>query len=483
MLFSTATPSHTFFVQSRDNRNIWDPTPATISIDIADIRNINKFPPNTIPVTVPAAGTSTSRGVHFIINGSDLDGSVTGFQRAIDDTSAWVNVPASEILVQARVTTLELDLTPEDLTLGSHIVYVRAMDNFGNVDDSPLSISFVAVDYLRPDLSVVSGAIPNAFYFLPQGGTTTDVNTTWAGDATWYYSTLQYHYAVDDSATWSNWISESSVTLTALGPGAHKFFLEAMDQAGNMTTYITDFGVGQLLGDRGILLVNGIDWTQYAAQARAMYAANGPFGTQSIHFWDFFPDAESYYPDNIAPLFVGSGAIPGDSLGHYSSVVMIMNEYSNSGPSDLDVFNSMFPLIMSYLNGGGNILLATRFGADFVKGDLRSYGLTADNTVAFNDIGVNPSASGLVAAVTGLVDIGSIGSWSLTDLPSTTSDPSLTVLFTAPDYPGTMGGYIVEPQGKGKFAFIGGRPYRYVYTAMATDFDYILSHYFGEGGR
>ena len=44
---------------------------------------------------------------------------------------------------------------------------------------------------------MTAGAIANAFYFLPQGGTETSVATTWAGDASWYYSTLQYRYAVD----------------------------------------------------------------------------------------------------------------------------------------------------------------------------------------------------------------------------------------------------------------------------------------------
>ncbi len=478
MQFDASMMTHEFFVQARDNRDVWDPNAASITIDIANVGNVQRFPPTTSPVTVVPDGGLTSRGVHFIYNGNDLDGAVVNFQRAVDDTTNWVTVAPTFIL--QRVSTLELNLTPSDLSLGPHVVYVRAVDNFGNVDPAPVTVSFIAVDTLRPDLQVTAGAIANAFYFLPQGGTETSVATTWAADASWYYSTLQYRYAVDDSTNWSTWMTASTVTLTGLGAGAHHFFIQAMDQAGNSSTMETNFGVGQLTGDRGILVVNGVDWATYLAQTQAMYAANGPFGNHPIHFWDVFEGAESNYPANIASVFVGSGAIPGDSLGHYSAMVMVMNEFAASGPTDLDVFNTMFPLIMSYLNGGGNVLLATRFGADFVKGDLLTYGLSSGNTLSFNEIGVNPSPGGLVAAVSGLENITGIGSWSLSDLLAPSTDPAVTTLFTTPDYPGSVGGIIVQPSGKGKFGFIAGRPYRFEHTSMAADFGYILTNYFGE---
>ncbi len=478
LLFNSTVSTHTFYVQARDNRDIWDPNAASMVISIGNISNVNRFNPTTLPVTVPPDGALTSRGVHFVINGIDLDGSVVNFQRAVDDTTEWVTVAPSFIL--ARVSTLELDITPTDLSLGPHVVYVRAIDNFGNLDESPLTISFVAVDTLRPDLSVVAGAIPHAFYFLPSGGTTTDVATTWAGDATWYYSTLQYRYAVDDTANWSDPITASQANLTGLQAGAHQFFIQAIDQAGNATTFSTDFGVGQLTGERGILVINGIDWSQYASEAAPMYAANGPWGNHTVQFWDFFSGFQSDYPPNIVPLYKGSGAVPGDTLGHYSAIVMIMNEYANNPPSDLDIFNSMRPLFMSYLNGGGDILLATRFGADFIKEDLAHYGLTAPDSLEFNQIGVDPSSNGLVAAVSGLVNITRTAGWSLTDLLAPPTDPAVTVLFNTPSYPSSVGGVIVQPTGKGKLAFIAGRPYRFEHTSMAADFDYILTHYFGE---
>jgi hypothetical protein len=500
--FATQADVYTFNVESRDNEGLWDSSPATIQINMANDRHGSAFNPSTNPITVPANGTLTSRGVHFVIGAADLDGSIPRFQRAIDDTASWTeiqpidttwylgdvqydtlivnpdSVKADTVIISVgRQSTLILNLTPTDLSLGSHIVYVRAVDNMGNVDESPLSISFIAVDNLRPDLSIVSGTIPNAFYFLPQGGNTVNLTTTWSADASWYYSTLQFRYAVDDTTTWSSWITADHATLRGLAAGSHQFFIQAMDQAGNTTTFSTNFGVGQLLGDEGVLVVNGIDWATYSPQPDNMYAANGPFGTHPIHFWDFFAGSQSYYPSNIASVFIGSGIIPGDSLGRFSSVVFCVNAFNN----DDVMFTSMLPLIMSYLNGGGNVLLAARYASLFITGDLMSYGVSTP--LEFNNIGVNPRSGGLVATVPGLVDIGGTGSWSLTDLLAPSTDPNVTTLFTTPDYPTSVGGIIIQPEGKGKFAFVAGRVYRMNFTAMSTDFDYILTHYFGEGGN
>lgn len=472
--FASEADVYAFNVQARDNRGVWDATAATVQLRLPDSRRGTTFNPNTIGVTVPPNGALTSRGVHFVIGATDDDGTIPIIQWAVDDPSVWNNAIPQSIL--DRQSTLELDLLPATISLGPHVIYMRAMDNYGNIDESPLAISIVAVDSLRPDLSVISGAIPNAFYFLPQGGTTADILTSWNGDASWYYSTLKYRYAVDDTSVWSAWQAEAAATLTGLVAGAHRFFVQAGDLAGSTSTYTTDFGIGQMTGDRGILVVNGIDWVQYSAESIPMYTDNGPFGNQPIHFWDLFTNGQSYYPPNIASVFIGSGAIPGDTLAHFSSMVMVMNNYSG----DLNVFTSMMPLIMSYLNAGGNILLATRFGANFVTGDLLTYGLQDGNSLEFNAIGANPSSGGLVATVPGLVDITGIGGWSLSDLLAPPTDPAVTILFNTPTNVESVGGIIIEPEGKGKLVFIAGRPYRFEHTAMATDFDYILTHYFGE---
>jgi hypothetical protein len=476
--FAEESDEYLFNVEARDNRGVWDETPATAVLRLQDSRRGVTFAPNTEGSTIPPNGALTSRGIHLVILGTDDDGFVPTMQWAVDDPSVWTNVVPQTIL--AGQSTLELDLLPATIsTTGPHVIYVRSIDNYGNIDESPLAISIVAVDTLRPDLYVTSGAIPGAFYFLPQGGTTVDLTSSWNGDASWYYSTLQYRFAVDDSTEWSEWQSGTSATSTGLAAGAHTFYVQAMDLAGNTSVYMTNFGIGQLLGDRGILVVNGISWVDYSPQPDNMYAANGPFGTHPIDFWDLF-DGTDYYPPNIEDQVIGQGLIPGDTLGHYSSVVMCMNAYNSIGTTDDAMFVTMLPLIMSYLNGGGNILLVTRYGANFITGDLLTYGLSEGNTLEFNSTNVNPSPGGLTAMVPGLVNIAGTGSWGATDLLAPLADPAITVLFNAPSVPSSVGGIIIQPEGKGKFVFIGGRPYRFDFVAMATDFDYILTHYFGE---
>jgi hypothetical protein len=111
-----------------------------------------------------------------------------------------------------------------------------------------------------------------------------------------------------------------------------------------------------------------------------------------------------------------------------------------------------------------------------VTGDLLAYGV--DTPLEFNQIGVNPPS--LEPAVEGLVSMTPFGSSSLTDLFATPSDPNATVLFTVPGFDGSAGGIIVEPDNGGKFAFVAGRMYRFDAGPIATNFTYILTHYFGE---
>jgi hypothetical protein len=168
----------------------------------------------------------------------------------------------------------------------------------------------------------------------------------------------------------------------------------------------------------------------------------------------------------------GSGAISGDTLGHYRTMVMLLNNFNG----DLATFDGMRPLIMSYLNAGGNILMGARFGESFIgtSGDLFNY-----THITFNQVGIT-SMAGLVAAVPGLVDQHATGGQSFTDLPAIPTLPEITTLFTVAAFPNSVGGLIVQPATGGKFALICGRAYRFNNTAMAANYDYILQHYMGE---
>ena len=67
--------TYDFYVATRDNNNGMDPTPALVTIDMTDDRDITDptFLPNTTATSVPPDGASTSRGVPFVVTGTDVD--------------------------------------------------------------------------------------------------------------------------------------------------------------------------------------------------------------------------------------------------------------------------------------------------------------------------------------------------------------------------------------------------------------------------
>ena len=185
-------------------------------------------------------------------------------------------------------------------------------------------------------------------------------------------------------------------------------------------------------------------------------------------FWDAFSGQDYSNTPGLPARLVGTGAVPGDSLGNYSSFVMVMNGFNG----DQEVYDSMLPLLVSYLNAGGNILLTGRQGSGFIKGGVEDYA-----QVEYGETLV--SISGLTSAVSGIVDMPGAG-LSRTDLPLIPTSPDVTVLLTVPDFPNNIGGFITQPSGSGKFAHIAGRQYRFEIGPTNTNYEYILSHYFGE---
>jgi hypothetical protein len=137
----------------------------------------------------------------------------------------------------------------------------------------------------------------------------------------------------------------------------------------------------------------------------------------------------------------------------------------------------MMPLIISYLNAGGNVLLACRYASRFITGDLLTY-----SRLSFSEddkAKIEVSIPGLTAEIDGLVDQSGAG-LSYTDLPAIPTHEDVTVIFSVDGFPTTVGGVLVGPEAGGKFIFIAGRPYRYEHDPVKTNFDYIFTNFFGE---
>lgn len=223
---------------------------------------------------------------------------------------------------------------------------------------------------------------------------------------------------------------------------------------------------------RGILLVNGVDWETYGAEITASYAAKAFWGDYAIEFWDQFDEPVGGYPSTL-PDPRGTGPVPGAILGEYEHVIWVGNNFNGDLAGWLDT------PIYSYLAAGGNVLLLSRMGEDFLNPVLESYlGIDFLTTTTANDC---------IALQPGFTNIARTGTQSFTATWNLAVGPNTTLLYNAdagfnPNR--GLGAVVVPPDGGefnpdgGRFAFLSGRPYRWNSTDLRANVTRIISQYF-----
>ncbi len=218
----------------------------------------------------------------------------------------------------------------------------------------------------------------------------------------------------------------------------------------------------------GILLVNGVDWGTYGTEITSAYEDRAFWGNLAISFWDVFSEPAGGYPSTL-PEPLGHGRVPSSTLGSFETVIWIGNDYAG----DIDAWINTS--IMPYLEAGGNVLLMTRQGQNFLDDAMRDYlGITLTNRTTLNlCTSVHPE----------LEDIGRIGLQSYcrtfdTELAQETSTLLFEDTYWEPDegigvlrVP-TEGG--THNPGGGRFAFLSGRPYRWNHTDLAAAVETII---------
>ena len=155
-----------------------------------------------------------------------------------------------------------------------------------------------------------------------------------------------------------------------------------------------------------------------------------------------------------------AGSVSGGTIGGFSTVVWVGNDYNG------DLADWMETPIESYLAVGGNVLLLSRRGSNFIDTDLSSYlGITWTQ--------IQITLSNCTAVAPGYQNIGFTGTQSWNDTFSQTVGPNSTLLFrdTSSSTRGT--GVVVEPPGGGtdredgaKLVFLSGRPYRLLHERL-----------------
>jgi hypothetical protein len=474
--FPDNTTTYTFNVEAKDNSNEWDETPASRDIDITATRDITDpaFLPSTIGVTVPPNGASTSQGVPFAIGGTDVDGIVTDFQWALDDPDTWTTVAPDIITVASSAVTITLG--PSVLTLGPHIVYFRTLDNMGNVDPSPLSVSIIVEAGYAPELSlsVADGQIFIVPYTAPtmEGFTVTATATV-----DFYYGQVD-SFVVSTSEGASFTTTDPEIVLGDLSAGDYWVDVTVWDAAENSTpSGQTNFTISELGPDNGILCVNGIDWGTYGSDAEDVWDFGVPWGNRTnFKTWDLFDTSPLYSGTDFGDSLLGKGGgVPSwmFDTDYFEAICWFGNNYAG----DFDYWEDAEADLMAYMEMGGNILLPVRYGEDWFFEELAVYcGIVEGSWIN----GADPDF--LTAKVGTLGDITVETDQSYWDIPLTDNPDNLWIYEATTAAPGLHAGFITLPNGEaggGAFCFIAGRSYRWDTDDMKAAVDVILNTYFG----
>lgn len=228
--------------------------------------------------------------------------------------------------------------------------------------------------------------------------------------------------------------------------------------------------------DRGVLLVNGVEWNTYGSELTTAYQDNAFWGDYEIDFWDIFQEPEAGYPSTL-PEPIGHGAPPASVIGHYRNVVWVGNNYAG----DLSAWLNSPAL--GYLEAGGNLILMTRQGDSFITEPFRQY-------LGINWLGSSGTIYDCVATYTGLTNIARLGSQTLCSTFSTLlNHVDSRVIYQAqqnynPDrgigvWRKPAGGGIYRPDGA-QFVFLSGRPYRWNHVDLRNNIMHILEEFFDE---
>ncbi|KAA3613076.1 MAG: T9SS C-terminal target domain-containing protein [Calditrichaeota bacterium] len=220
--------------------------------------------------------------------------------------------------------------------------------------------------------------------------------------------------------------------------------------------------------NKGTLLLNGLTWN--TSGVREAYENRAFWGDAPITFWDFSNEPSEGYP-NTLPEPLGIGDLSVDILGEYSTIIWI----SNKTQSDFDNWQKL-PMI-DYLNEGGNIILATKFGQFFIDDMMREYlGINWDEKE-------NSLIKNYLSAYSGLVDMPVTSNMPLIALfDTTTANENSTLLFkTTEGFDNAKGaGVWSNPAKGGDFVYLASRPWLFDNDALRANMVYMLDNYMNE---
>jgi PKD repeat protein len=213
-----------------------------------------------------------------------------------------------------------------------------------------------------------------------------------------------------------------------------------------------------------ILVVNGIAYATYGTEMLNFYNSSACFGNHQVDLWDLIGNQCFNYAanPNIQRINLFNGTVPNSVLKMYKKVIWIGNSYGGD-----EVFFEPARML-NYVMNGGNLLLATREGADFFNTDLRNYcGITSFSGLS--------SLTQLIAMDDSLVNVAVVGTNDRNQFVLLDAGSEAVPIFD--DNPATnfFAGIRIQKENHGGFIYIAGRPYRFNNTALYHNYNYMIN--------
>lgn len=204
--------------------------------------DLHSDPPTTEIISPILSGQAVGYALEVRWRGSDRDGALHGFEIAIDDTAAWTFTPEFDSVfafespaccVPDTVVLPDSTVVIDSVAYGMHTLFVRAVDNGGEVDPTPARISFNATT-ITPETRIIRGVSAGVAEVAPQS-----VAFAWEADDV-DGGIAGYRYRLDDKPWASVGPDCTHVGFVGLSPaefmgdpaGLHKFTVLAIDNAG-----------------------------------------------------------------------------------------------------------------------------------------------------------------------------------------------------------------------------------------------------------
>ena len=315
------------------------------------------LPPETVRLANCAASVSpvTMRPT-FEWNGVDFDGCIGRFEYAVEsDIDSGDGARPDRPLDWSPLPAHQTSLTLDGLGEGEHILYVRAIDDRGVADPSPVVYEFVTDAALRPALTVDLNFHPGARTF--HGGRARDrtppvvvyederlVFTVTSDASSYCGSADSVAVALADSTAWSDWHRSPYEFVLRPGPADTVVFMKTRDENGAVTAGSVSLRTVPAPMDRPLLRVD--DWffgdvpeTTHDAFYSEVLAG------ESCDVWDPFEHSENYVP-TLPPM---------EELGRYRTVLWTLDW--RGGFLRPVQAESAYHFLEGFVRAGGNVIL------------------------------------------------------------------------------------------------------------------------------